>query len=577
MREACIVRGKPRRWSRCIVVVFSMCVLSVPVHANEEDAKNNAPPPPPVTKPPSVDKPLPGPVGEGDVRLPDRLLGPSGGDVSPPTPGEPSPVYPVPESSTGTRPSYPVDLDRISPTGNTSQVDYPFVGGPLLGTDKTGTLNLWQQRRAGPLYRRSVAYPHPRDPFALHGSVRVRYRGRSTADGDEDHDLYQHLQLDWGNEFEPGFFASFNGRLHQDLDAIGSGNSFHPFRAITDSSDGAHHARVYHAYAGYRPSWGPIEEVRVGRQYVHAGDQFPMDGGHLVVRPVGRSRDLRVHVFGGKPTHLYERSLRGDYIVGAGIEGAPWQGARGKLDFVRIHDENDFYGSLYNNLVTADLRQAVGDHADLWARYQHLNGSPSFLDLAYNGHDVSTDFTVRARLRTLLTAQRALAFDLDPYFAITQSLEPYYEGSLSVAQGLGTYLYVEGGASGRWLRDDNREGRYNREFQRAFVALGSHDWPAPCWALTATGEAWFGDETIHTLGFEVEYKPSKLWRFRVGTDFQLFRTDVLRDEEHLESRSVYLDARWQPTRRWRFHVRARWEDDDFDTYLTLDAGVTLRF
>ncbi|MCA9317365.1 MAG: hypothetical protein KDB73_17905, partial [Planctomycetes bacterium] len=142
---------------------------------------------------------------------------------------------------------------------------------------------------------------------------------------------------------------------------------------------------------------------------------------------------------------------------------------------------------------------------------------------------------------------------------------------------LGRCWFLEAGAYARWLADGGDEARYNHEFQRFHAMLGTKDWPRRGWSLGFTGEIWTGDETIASVGFEAEYKPSRCWRLRLGTDFQRYRTDFWRQDERLDSRSVYVDARWRPTDRWSFRARVRYEDDDLASAWIVDTSAEVRF
>jgi hypothetical protein len=315
----------------------------------------------------------------------------------------------------------------------------------------------------------------------------------------------------------------------------------------------------------------------VGRQFLDAGEVFHMDGVDVESGAACGLWNARVHVFGGVPVYLYESWPQGNWMAGMGVELEPWCGATVRADYVHIRDENDYYGEVENDLVSVELRQRIGRDASAWARYQHLDDHPRYVDLTYDAYLPRPDVTVRAHFRSLLWQQTAQVYGLDPYFAILQDLEPYYEGYASVAKAFGERFDVEAGATGRWLYDPASESRYNHEFQRYFLTLSTTDWPFCNVSLVATGELWQGDEDIATGAFEIQYDPSPRWRFRLGTDFQLYRTDFFADEERIDSRAVYAEARFEPNRTWRFDARLRWEDDDYATYLVFTVGASYRF
>jgi hypothetical protein len=529
------------------------------------------PPTGPRRLPPADGTPLPGPVTE--PRLPDRLLGPRGAEREA---GQRGPV-PPPSTDPSLAPAPPL----LGPDGQPrAPGTVPPLPAPVLPTptaEDLAGLDLWRSRWLGALAGVGVRHPERLERLAVHGRLRLRYRGRTTTDDRSDQDLYQSLALEVGNPWATGWYGSFNGRLAEDLDAFGTGPSFDFFSSIADVDDDRVSARLYHAYVGYRPCGGLLEDVRVGRQDVDAGAYLFLDGVHVQTRALPGLGGARLRAFGGVPASYFEEATSGDFLGGVGIEKPLGPCTTGRLDYVRIHDENGFYGARRNDLITAELRRRLAPDAQAWIRYSHLNGNPNELEVVYDGPLRRPDLTMRARWKTLLTAQNTLTYGLDPYAVITQALEPYHEGSVSVSRAIGRCHFVEGGAAGRWLTDADDEGRYNREFQRLYVLLGSKDWPRPHWSLGLTGEVWMGDHTIGSVGAQAEYRPSRCWRMRLGTDFQMYRTDFYRDEERIDSRSVFVDVRWQPREEWGVRLRVRWEDDDLATAWTVDTSVEFRF
>lgn len=469
--------------------------------------------------------------------------------------------------------------DRLA--GGAEVPDLLGLGPPDIAAEADGTpspLDLWLRRPRPALDLGSIAYPRRIPPKRLRGSVRVRYRGQMTDEDDDDQDLYEYLNLDYGDPFAAGWSGSFSGRLTQDLDEFGDADGFFAFDDITDTYPHRINGRIYHAWVGYRPRGpSPLAAARLGRQFIDAGEVLLVDGAWAESAPIRALRGASVHAFGGVPAHLFETSPDGDWTAGIGVDGEPWCGATASFDYVHIEDRNDYYGALRNDLFTVELRQRIGRHGSAWVRYQHLNAHPRYVDLTYDGYFPRSDLTIRARASSLLYAQRAEVYDLDAYYAILQTLEPYGEVSLSAAKGFGPRFYVEAGATARWLFDEDTEGPYNHEFQRGFLTLGSTDWPWRCWSAFLTGELWTGDEDIATASFEVEWEPSRCWRFRVGSDYQLYRPDFYGDVERLDSRAVYLEGRWKPSDHWRFSADVRLETDDYYTYVIVNAAATYTF
>ncbi|MDJ0976021.1 MAG: hypothetical protein QNJ98_16300 [Planctomycetota bacterium] len=409
------------------------------------------------------------------------------------------------------------------------------------------------------------------------GSVQLLGRAR-WGDGERDTDLYQYLRLEYGREDAVGWSASFHGRLSQDLDGNIDNDGFYVFDSVTDTFGDRVKGYVYSAYVNYRPSGRSyLEELRIGRQYVETGEYLSMDGVRATFRP-GGPRGVGVSVYGGIPTHLYESSPDGDVMAGVGVEVPLGRGGTARLDYLYLEDDNRFYGSETVNLISLEARGQMTQSLYGRAQYQHLNGDPRYLTGEVNWNHLRRDVFVRATWRALLETQNELAYDIDPYFAIAQELEPYWDGSLSVAKGFGNCVYVEVGVAGRQLFDDDDEGRYNREFERYFAAVSVEDFGMRHMALTVTGEIWEGGEDdIYTMSFDLEYKPSPCWRGRLGTDFSLYRYDFYADDERIENYGYYLRITHRPNKRWRYDGQIRIDDDDFDTYVTLRLSAELSF
>jgi len=168
-------------------------------------------------------------------------------------------------------------------------------------------------------------------------------------------------------------------------------------------------------------------------------------------------------------------------------------------------------------------------------------------------------------------------YDFDYYYAVQLALEPYWTGNLAVSKGIGEFFVLEGGASLRQLYDDADESRYNRNFEQYYGSISTDDWLVRDLRLTLAGEYWSGDDDIWTATFDVDWRPSPCWRFRLGTDYSAYRYDMYADAERENVYGGFLRASWEPSASWRFDVRLRVDDDDYGTWTTLDAGVAFNF
>lgn len=567
------MRGACARCAVLLTAVLAACI-GAPAQADEV-GPYGTPPPPRLGPPPSDGAPLPGPVGE--PALPDRLLGSgqSAGngslqpDSSPPS-TDPSlaPAAP-PQGADDTRPgaTHPELLLPIP------QPELDLASWPARVTG----LDLWGTRRVGALLGHGPRDPRGTERSRVHGSLGIRYRGRVRSGGEDDHDLFQTLRIDVGDGWSAGWYASFNGRLSEDLDEFGTGSTFSFWSSISDTRDHRVDARIWHAYVGLRPCGGPVEDIRVGRQDVEAGAYLHMDGVRVSTRPLRGLSAATLTAFAGVPSTQYYDGADGDFLTGFGVEASLGACTTARLDYVYIHDTSDFQTAEHNHLWTAELRRRLARDAMAWLRYSHQNGNPNELEIVFDGPLRRPDVFVHVRYKALLHEQDDITYELDSYTILLQALAPYHELSAHISRMLGRCFFLEAGAYARWLADGGDEARYNHEFQRFHAMLGTKDWPRRSWSLGLTGEIWTGDETIASIGFEAEYKPSRCWRLRLGTDFQRYRTDFWRQDERLDSRSVYVDARWQPTDRWSLRARVRYDDDDVASAWIVDTSAEVRF
>ncbi|MDJ0522469.1 MAG: hypothetical protein QNJ90_10405 [Planctomycetota bacterium] len=412
----------------------------------------------------------------------------------------------------------------------------------------------------------------------IHGSFRLNYRLRWDGD-DADNDLYQYLILNYGDDHQCGWSYAFHGRLTQDLDGRSDKNEFFVFDSITDTYDSWINGRVYHLYANYRPRGGPVRLVRIGRQWVEGGELFHVDGVRV---DIGDSNSLEaatwgLSLYGGLPAHLFEGTPEGDAILGFSIYHRPWRGAKARLDYAFLNDDTRYYGTETAHLVTLTLRQQFNQNASWWASYQHLDEDPRTLRLAGNMAFPAQDMFVRGAFFSQLSTQTQTVTDLDPYFFIGQTLEPYWTGDLSVSKGVGERLFFEAGVSLRQLYDDDDESTFNREYVRYYGAASLEDWPCRDGSVTVTGERWNSADDAWTVTADFEYRPSRRFKLQLGTDYSAYRFDYYTAGERQSVRGYYLRVIMRTSERWRMHLRCRVEDDKFDTYLTLNTGFTLEF
>jgi hypothetical protein len=415
------------------------------------------------------------------------------------------------------------------------------------------------------------------EPYCLHGSVHVRTRFRADGD-DQDWDLYEYLSLDWRDELARGWSGNVYGRLAQDLDGDGDNDGYYAFDSIDDTYDSWLTGRLYNAWVGYRFGSGAVDRVRLGRFEVLAGDSFLVDGGMVTFSCLGAGQ-WQFHAFGGLPAHLFSDDMEGHLIVGAGVEGRPWNGGEVRFDWVFVDDETEYYGSPQDNVFNLEVTQRIGQCVRLRGRYQQVDDTPwlvaGYADVFWTGIDAS----LRGHFLTVPAAQDDRVYDVDPYYSQVLELEPYWDAHLAFSKGIGDHVNGEVGASVRQLYDDSDEGEFNREFERAYATLSTFKWPSRGLGLSVTGEWWnvYDANDYATVTFDVDWKPSDCWHVTVGTDYSYYKYDLLTDSERVDDYGFYARAVYRPSPRWRVDLSARVDTDDYDTYLTLRAGVRFDF
>jgi hypothetical protein len=89
------------------------------------------------------------------------------------------------------------------------------------------------------------------------GSIRVRYRYRATS-SDSDSDLYQIVNLLYGNADRDVVSAAVSLRLAEDTDGNRNVQGYYPFTSLDDKYSSWATSRLYTAYLDYRPEEGRL-------------------------------------------------------------------------------------------------------------------------------------------------------------------------------------------------------------------------------------------------------------------------------------------------------------------------------
>mgnify|MGYP001608588817 CR=1 FL=1 len=409
----------------------------------------------------------------------------------------------------------------------------------------------------------------------IHGYSRLEYRGR-WSETQEDQDLYQYLSLELGKEGRDKITGSFFGRLSADIDGRQSGNSFYPFADITDTYQDNINGRIYQAYLDFNDV-RYLSKLRLGRQYVYEGETVQFDGARLELKPYWENIDLSL--YGGVPTHLYESSLSGDWILGTGIEGRPLDGTRLRLDYVYVEDDNATWGDHNDDLIILSGWQRVRDNLNLNGKYSFLDKKERDASLRANLNYPDKDLSFHASYFRQLETLRDFSVEFSPFYPVAGEYFPFHQYDFSCRKGFGEKLGIEAGITTRDLVEDTTETNFNHEYDRYFITLSIYEFLLEDTEFSITAEQWSSNDDIRTLGFEAEKKFNKSVEVKVGSYYSLYKYDYYTSQERDDVRTAFLELELKPWKKKdvEWEIRYELEDDDFDVYHTLKTGIKCNF
>ncbi len=419
------------------------------------------------------------------------------------------------------------------------------------------------------------ASPPEEQGLPIHGSLRARYRYRSTSDED-DHDLYDTLTLDVGDPKHQPLTGHVLAWSNFDLDERASRSSPDPFFDLSDTYDGDLAARLYHAWVD-KPGVEGLEVLRVGRQPLYeAPEVVTFDGARVETSERG-ARDVRAGAYGGVPVHFFESSSSGDLVLGTFVEGRPWSGGRARLDWMHLEDE-EVLADHENDLLAASLWQTLGRPLRLEGAFSWLEGRGRDARLGGTWTDAEHSLRVRASFYEMFSTQRDLASEVDPFYQALLEYFPFYRAQVLVSKDLGERYRVEAGSEVRQLRDEGDEGEFNREYARHHARFAVDDLFGGGVTLDLDGEVWDGGQgSYRTWGADVEKRWSERWKTALGSHYSLYKIDLFGLRERDDVRSWTLGVSYDRTKNTAFDMSYEYEDDDLDEFHVLRLGVSWRF
>lgn len=409
--------------------------------------------------------------------------------------------------------------------------------------------------------------------LSVHGSLRTWYRFRNSG-GESDHDLYQNLYLDVGDEERHPVTFHVSGLLAFDLDDLG--NQGDVFFDIKDTYDSAAYGRLYEAYVDVHAS-DALDELRLGRQMLYATPEFLWFDGLLVETEELTDDGLKLGAYGGLPVHVFESSAEGDGLFGAYATTRPWTRARLRLDYQRLSDETATR-DVDNDLYSVELYQGVGEDLDLYGSYSRLDSDERDYRLRATYLDLEHDLTVQVAYYELLQTQADLALEINPFYSSLLEYFPYREGQLLVTKGLSEEVTLQGGASLRRLSDQDDEGEFNREFERYYLTVSMRELLAEDLDLDVTGEVWDDDQdSVTSWGASLTKAFDERWEASLGTYYSLYKFDLFDVRERNDVQTYALEVEYDHTKNLSFAARYEYEDDEIDDYHGLRLRASWRF
>lgn len=414
----------------------------------------------------------------------------------------------------------------------------------------------------------------------VHGDLTVRYRARRVSD-ETDQDLYSYLDLRIGDEQKDRVSGALFMRAALDLDqAHTDSDGGYVFDSLADTSESRLSALLYNAYVSIRPQSGKdalVQQTKVGRQYVYAGDTFHFDGATFTSKKLTEGSKVEVTAYGGVPVHFYENSSSGDWLAGVKVAVEPWKNGRAQVDYTHVQDDLSILGPQRNDLASLSLWQNVSKPVSLFGQFTWLEG-PRDATLRATYVDPEKDLLVQLSAYDLLESKQAFATEFDPYYRVILDLERYRQATLRASKGFGDDFDVEVGASAREVKEDSDVGPFNRDTRRVYVTPSLSKFPWEGSTLSVTGESVTGDgERIQTWGADLSHRYSKALRVSVGTDYSLYAFGPLGDDERTHVRTAWARARYQVSDTVSADIQYTWEKDDVETFHVLSLALTVRF
>lgn len=410
-------------------------------------------------------------------------------------------------------------------------------------------------------------------PFGirLSGDLNVKTVSRWTKERADD-DLYETLALNAGVRGKDAVTFSSLLYVATDLNGHIDTTGFDLYDSAQDTWGDKTKPQLYTAYFDVN-KFNFFEKVRAGRQYMDDVESnffaYYFDGLSLKSAPLEKSKNFQFGLFGGVPVHFFDSSREGQQLEGGFVSANPFKGNKVKLAVTSVADKNQFFDDR-NNLAQIAVQQYFGPRWQAEASYGMIDSEPHDAKVKSIFNFEEAGLNLNLSLYALLRNQNFLAYDLDYLTYVVGEYSRYTQWDVKASKQFGDKAWVDFGTSVRILWESDDESQFNHEFQRYFVSPGCNI--SKIVSVSLTGEVWrSGGTPIETYGADIKILPCKEAVVNVGTNFSLYKYDILVEKELQRVRTYYagVSTKQIPGTSVRLGVEYSLEQDGIENYSRL--------
>ncbi len=390
--------------------------------------------------------------------------------------------------------------------------------------------------------------------MALDGYVAAKYVSRTArpAQGSEieeegDEDLFAHLRVDAAFPRERRYEFHFLGLVRSDLDGEQSRQGFFPFEDTGDTNKSATAGYVFEAHFDVNHALAFLTQLLLGRQAGTRDELIFFDG---LAADLHTFKPLRLTVYGGRAVHFFEVNgdAGSDSLAGLGIDLFPKSPTRVSLDYLSTEDQREPGRELKDRLVALKIKQRFSRHWRGLAKARNINGEQRDFKLRATGSFPKAGVGLNAAYFRQYRTQNELSQEFSPIFDILGQSHPFHSLDLKLRWAFATDYGIHLGYFRRELREEEDEGPFNRQYDRAFAIFDMDHFLFHRFSTALTAERWkSGAQSFESSGLDLGYRlgdgPSHA-RLNGGTYYSLYKYDYYADlGERTRVRTYYVKGK----------------------------------